>query len=47
VDVEQLKKELRASRKHIKWLESEILRLKMLLEGKDVIMNSLPTSRDG
>lgn len=41
---ERLILEIRQSHERIRWLEQEILRLKMLLEGRDVMMNSLRTT---
>ena len=32
--------------KQIEWLESELMRYKLLLENKDVINNSLPTPKN-
>jgi len=43
--IEQLKNQLDKQRQEIQWLQSELMRYKMLLEGKDVMMNSLPTTR--
>ena len=40
---DELRKELVLCHKKIRYLEDDILRLKMLLEGKDTIMNSLKT----
>ena len=36
---------LRKALEYIEYLEKEVLRLKMLLEGKDTIMNSFPTKK--
>ena len=43
---DELRKELVLCHEKISYLERDILRLKMLLEGKDVMMNSLPWSVD-
>lgn len=43
---DELRKELVLCHEKIAYLERDILRLKMLLEGKDVMMNSLPWSVD-
>ena len=40
---EELVVKYREALDHIKWLESEVLRLKMLLEGENTMMNSLKT----
>ena len=43
--VDDVEARLREALKYIEYLEKEILRLKMLLEGKDTIMNSFPTKK--
>lgn len=43
---DELRKELVLCHKRITFLERDTLRLKMLLEGKDIMMNSLPWSID-
>ena len=43
--VELLKEKICEQQQEIQWLQSEIIRHKMLLEGKDVMMNSLPATR--
>ncbi len=43
---DELRKELVLCHDKIRYLEDDILRLKMLLEGKDIIMNSFKTRPD-
>ena len=45
-ELDVLQQQLIDTRAEIEYLKSEILRLKMLLNGEDVIKNSLPTSRE-
>jgi hypothetical protein len=45
-ELDVLQQQLIDTRDEIEYLKSEILRLKMLLNGEDVIKNSLPTSRE-
>jgi len=42
---EQLLKRYQRALKRIQWLEQEVMRLKMILEGVDVMKNSLPTKK--
>lgn len=42
---EELKRKLREAYQEIQWLESEVLRLKMLLNGENTMCNSLPFPR--
>lgn len=46
MDDEQLAERYREALKTIEWLEKEVIRLKLLLEGKDIMMNSLPNTKD-
>ena len=46
IKLDELQQQLIDTRDEIEYLKSEILRLKMLLNGEDVIKNSLPTSRE-
>lgn len=46
IKLDELYQQLIDTRDEIEYLKSEILRLKMLLNGEDVIKNSLPTSRE-
>lgn len=42
---EDLEQKLTQAYETIRWLEQEVLRLKMLLAGKDVMMNSLSNQK--
>lgn len=44
--MDDVQAKLREALNHIVYLEKEILRLKMLLENKDTIMNSFSTPKD-
>jgi len=46
IKLDELQQQLIGTSSEIEYLKSEILRLKMLLNGEDVLKNSLPTSRD-
>ena len=43
LDAEELRRKYREALAHINWLEQEVLRLKLLLEGDNSMSNSLPT----
>lgn len=45
LDVEELRKKYREALAQIHWLEQEVLRLKLLLEGDNSMSNSLPTAK--
>ena len=42
-EIEDLERKYQESLAHIHWLEQEVLRLKLLLEGDNSMCNSLPT----
>ena len=42
----KLKSSIREHIEYIEYLEKEVLRLKMLLAGEDIMMNSFSTPRD-
>lgn len=44
-EIDELRERYQQALKHITWLEQEVMRLKMLLENKDVMKNSLPTPK--
>lgn len=44
--IDRIEEKLRNALKKIDWLESEVLRLKMLLNGEDIMKNSLSTPKD-
>ena len=44
---EELIKKLQEYMDRIKYLEGEVIRLKLLLEGENTMMNSLPTRKPG
>ena len=42
-EIDKKKKKYREALAHIHWLEQEVLRLKLILEGDNSMCNSLPT----
>ena len=44
--IDRIEEKLRTAYKKIDWLEAEVLRLKMLLNGEDIMKNSLSTPKD-